>query len=1690
MEDFEQYLQGLRNQREQKNGHANELLRLQTEQQQLKKQEEAVARTGNGDQLQLLKRQQANLTGRVKETQAEYVKAKGRASEGLLGLVERFGSPQKYITHWDDHLPILLLPLRIEARFNPGRPASNPELWIRVFPDECSVVKFRPELSEDEQKAATTFWFETWKATDEAGKLGAWTALVKGFGPQRAAWIAKVSEPVNFSTLESEVFSFPSEADLQTAGLSSDEQLAGKNYWRQRWAGIAPEEAGKTLEIAVGTGRVDAVKAATQPTNRDELQEKSPGETFLNQAKFPPFSPATGQGASYADILPDQLVFMGFELGTQLFEVTGKPIPDRIWLSPDVHKLDGAVTRDEAGKLQFTGELEWVQHFDAAVSMGLGITIDLRTVITQQVGSAAAETVLQRIASNGLDRLMVLGINAVDGKDKGSALLEKLFDNHHYGSSGLGFVPQGTPTNNTEGTNAGLSRDTATEESFDVERGKVLFEPLVNRAFYEKPNGQRTAEFLGISPTVFQHVAHSQDRELAEARAMNVALYNGTLGYYFDEMLDPLIARPDQHRLFTFFTEYVSGRGSLPALRIGRQPYGILPTTAFSRWHWTNPEMREGLQFRVKFYEELQRILRVLRENWRLVSGSVPHAGGTSQDLNQQFLDMLGLNPTSVSYAHRWLYGRQFVRNWLFLITGKDVAQEQVDQWDERAKGFLRQFGVLLPEPSLVSKSFSAHPVPLKKVHLIDSLPLSEETPVQALYAKTDGTSGPNYMAWLRQSSESDVWKEAILNDTGVKIAPPATLLYALLRQSVHHSYWDTAMKIYEDFKVVEHAARREVEVRNVVSERVGGEAIRQFSKADYLQASVKDNLPNLSDKAQTMSAFLSERASMQLTPDSNLHLVREALAQLEGLPTARLERLLAEHVDLCSYRLDGWEAGFLQKRLEYLRYTVRRDGEEMPGGYRRGTYLGAFGWIEDLKPAPTRPVVSRGLPTEFGNEGPIYEASQNGAFIHAPSLPQAVTSALLRSGYLAHAHPDDRERLSINLSSERVRRSLWLIEGIRKGQELAALLGYQFERALHDAELDVHIYAFRERFPFKVKETNVQAGQSLESISARNVVDGYALGNSDPSTYPFGLALPPATSGEGQTLLKALDDLRDSMDAVGDTLLAESVHQFVQGNQLKANASLKTLQEGQNPNVPDFVQTPRSGNAITNRVFVNLDTAAPVPANASPRVRAEPALNHWLTSLLGTSLANARVVVQRQGTETIDLFLSDLGLTFSQWEALPEIQKKGQLETEYRSAVLIPIEASETLEVFIERVNNSSSDTPSVLFKVTRLLKKEVALSALNLSALDWVYLVENQQAEVDKRIAYVFYSTHVQVPNGQFQVLYSEPVLAGEPIHRLFPLLRALQQSIRQSRPLHAADYRVPGESKPDDANNIGQVDTVELRLRATTLRDACELLRVDFETEVSDLETILASADSEATKLTNVAAFVVAQHPAWETLLKRAADFDCPEAFPEMPMSFTAAGVDADFLPETSFVELEKLVESQTYGSPNARATFGLLTQLLVVSRKLKNKGTAMDKFLADAVGIPANDQIPLLTQALQAAAGSGLVVVPKFRLEPANAAEVQLAFQNRDKLLTFKQVQLQASLPALTDEACAELIVEEWLQGVGRVRPRVGQLERVKLAVEIRSASAPTALIPIQIPYLQQPYWVGLEMPETLPDPDDA
>ena len=76
------------------------------------------------------------------------------------------------------------------------------------------------------------------------------------------------------------------------------------------------------------------------------------------------------------------------------------------------------------------------------------------------------------------------------------------------------------------------------------------------------------------------------------------------------------------------------------------------------------------------------------------------------------------------------------------------------------------------------------------------------------------------------------------------------------------------------------------------------------------------------------------------------------------------------------------------------------------------------------------------------------------------------------------------------------------MLEGIRGGQGLADLLGYQFERGLHDrhasAEVDKFIFKLRKAFPLRADKHGNRPrpteGEPIEAIEARNVINGLAL--------------------------------------------------------------------------------------------------------------------------------------------------------------------------------------------------------------------------------------------------------------------------------------------------------------------------------------------------------------------------------------------------------------------------------------------------------------------------------------------------------------------------------------------------------------------------------------------------------------------
>ena len=338
-----------------------------------------------------------------------------------------------------------------------------------------------------------------------------------------------------------------------------------------------------------------------------------------------------------------------------------------------------------------------------------------------------------------------------------------------------------------------------------------------------------------------------------------------------------------------------------------------------------------------------------------------------------------------------------------------------------------------------------------------------------------------------------------------------------------------------------------------------------------------------------------------------------DALEYLAQTPTARLERVLAEHLDCCTYRLDAWMTGLINFQLQSMRYARGVEQEGKGVSYRKGIYLGAYGWLENVRSENKvlTPVRLTGELDEIFNaqqpEGqnvPLMRDDQNEGYIHAPSVNHAVTAAILRNGYISNATPSQPDLLKVNLSSERVRLALGIIEGIRNGQSLAALLGYQFERGLHDrynfAECDQFIYPLRLLFPLYTQPEDLPEGASIEAVEARNVVNGTNLirhvKNAAPADqkYPFGFPntkLPDATPAQKDAINAEIDRLLDLYDAVSDLAIAEGVHQIVMGNYDRAAATLDAYGQATFPPVPEVVQTPRSGIALTHRVALHFDT-------------------------------------------------------------------------------------------------------------------------------------------------------------------------------------------------------------------------------------------------------------------------------------------------------------------------------------------------------------------------------------------------------------------------------------------------------------------------------------------------------------------
>ncbi|BCH23325.1 hypothetical protein [Mesorhizobium sp. L-8-3] len=927
--------------------------------------------------------------------------------------------------------------------------------------------------------------------------------------------------------------------------LTPDEAAAGGAYWRdpgpEAWQELLKRLRPSRAAWAVRACRPDG----PPPTVRSDDQRERRLRTLA---------------------MPKKWRFIGLLGSEVVVDKLGRSVPDPLPV--------GLLRSDEEG---------WETDWFSALSAGMAVELTLNE-------------------NDRLDELLVVGVRDSSAAD-GAVEFRDLLLGHMFGA-GLALLPAGTATNNTPRARSGWSSAPAYPG------------PEPDPPAGERPVADALAAALGLPDASFlRGCSGADDMEESAVEALSLltwptlgkgvaeaAVSHLDLGTRQIRSTDP--ARP-WRAVRDHLAEHVRARGPLPTVRVGRQPYGILPTTALSDWRAERSQDVDAL---------LAPWLLRLRERWRAVlrnDGTIPRVR-PGEPVDQVVVDVLQRLPVATGLAMRRLDGpglavpktpRDQVPANLGLPglspDGKLRWTTRSDGWTDLGWGLDDETGA----PAFVSR-ITPDPVsfPTRALNTADYLQAVRMFLAGELDAADYDRSWP---VELSSGRDTPPRPSTFFDLPGVGDEPPDNGEEppetpedgeVLPEPPPDASGLLDALLFLPNWAFMDGDDGEDDPLR---------QALAVTGEVDQLVADVLEGLSERDRAERIAAAARSARALPRL---------EQALRTLAATPVTRLPELLLEVIDAYSHRLDAWVTSLASWRLAQLR-----------GSGVDGVRFGCYGWVENLAPPLPRETVE----VEVEDGADTATVSQKDGYIHAPSLQHAATAAVLRSGFIGNP---GNEAYAVNLHSRRTRIARWLLGAVRRGQNLGSLLGYRFERSLHDAGLDHLVERFRRQFPLPIVPEPEGAGadadlwaRSAESIAARNVVDGMALvragaGVLDQSSAIDGAPLVPAADRPGTAEL--LRDLADSLDAVGDLVLAESVHQLVGGNPIRAGLAADTLGRGEDvPDTFQVVRTPHRARALTHRVAVLLPAEPFGPTGwptADPVAALHPEVEAWVGHLLG----------------------------------------------------------------------------------------------------------------------------------------------------------------------------------------------------------------------------------------------------------------------------------------------------------------------------------------------------------------------------------------------------------------------------------------------------------------------------------------
>jgi hypothetical protein len=1569
-----------------------------------------------------------------------------------------------------DDFPVLLGPVRLETRF------TDTELLVRIFPDEWSVDAFEPQPTSAEISAVDAYWTAFWRAGGDAtAEQAAFQELAGRVPAGRANWLLQTRMPANPGDRPTGVPATTTVLVVVTAqAVAAADKQPTTTYWTAVWRAHGDPAKTRAADVAL-VAAVGSTRAATirsrRPAGIDAATVVPADDVLVAFLMLPAPTGLAAQSwtqGARARLLPDAFTVLGYLDEEQVVSVTGAAVPDTLAVSPDPSAADQPSVDETTGALHIPDDLRWLTDFDRAVQVGMGVRIPLDDRIR-----------------NGLDRLVVYGVRQKSTPDQTGTALADLVSRQLRSPAGFGLVPQGTPTNNSDQAPAGRDEKQQATAALRTASGPKAAAPS---DWTTKTDGQWLAELLGIDPAILAGVPHADGMDQRDARAANIALWPATWGSYLQSMMNPLFDADTVERTRQFFTRYVSGRGPVPAVQIGRQPYGILPVTAYSRLTWPDTASIPAAHRR-----GLQQVIRAALADWRTAEEKVTRLGADG-DPHQMLLDILALHPTSAEFYQRYALSVEDIYNRENLGGhGPDVlpALDRLNM-PQPFRALLARLGHQgPPDPDLVRRLFAGTQYPMLGP-LVDDRPLSETDPIREYTTDHQG-----YLRWLADHADTDLEKIRLERDFAAG-RPPAALLYLLLRHAVLLGWADAARRLAVAAGSPQVPSPAEPLFVHVGDPAAPSESrFRQLYSPDPVITGSPDTLlvnyiPTVLDSAAATAPLAAQV---------------QALSLLADLPTARLERVLTEHLDCATYRLDAWQLGLANERLAELRF-----GADGTTPARRGVHLGAYGWLEDVHPRTTEltPVQLTGdLAKIFTPPGssPLLHDPKNGGFVHAPSPGQATTAAVLRAGYLANSTPADPGTFAVNLTSGRVRVALTILDGLRQGQSLGALLGYRFERGLHDrfaeAELDSLIVALRGAFPLRagrIPGTEAAPGTSAELIEARNVIDGLELVRRvtrvpGAGTYPFGVdGLPDANAAQLAAIDAEVQRLLEIHDAVADLAVAEGAHQALAGNAERASATLDAYsKEGFAPE-PAVVATPRSGVTLTHRLGLQFTPGLNPPLlQTTPRAQAEPAVNDWLPSVLpdrddvaamvtwtdpAGGQAHARTVSQQDvGLQPIDLLwavrpaseasmtdLDDriLGVVIDRDHPRPDAvltirhtQKINNKTTFFELSSLVaalrtllttsrPLRPSDLVPAAgTADVDRTADDAVSIAPKRTAAVRdgltdlgKDVADYVHDLSAaLPTTQLVGGIDTFLRR------YAQLVGTASGFGMVRSGWSELLAWRRGVFADILAAVAETAaRMSGSLAAADallaqYDALPRSATDDVRfslleQAERLLTTRPVVRPSRPQDLRNTIRNTIRKRFNDrLQALQQEARTRENTLSDLFAEVGALLPLTD---------------------FERTGLDL-----TPF--RDRVV---TFARDLQSRAQALQAE---IGRRLTDAATALAE-RDQAVSGP--DRVDAALRAFRALLGADALVVPEFTATDQLASDLRAARRDSDDLIEH-----------LVD-AGRDFPVDDWLHGVARVREMPRLWERVVLLSDALTDDEPD-LVPIQLPFVQNDHWLGME-----------